>query len=76
MTETLTVRRTRRAKGVPMAPKVAAKRNILDETYPETKAVIQQLVKEEMKKHGYSRQKDPFVKKMNNVLTQYTKTNF
>lgn len=45
MTETLTVRRTRRAKGVPMAPKVAAKRNILDETYPETKAVIQQLIR-------------------------------
>ncbi|MGR3765253.1 hypothetical protein [Rossellomorea sp. NS-SX7] len=76
MTETLTVRRRRRAKGVPLAPKVAAKRNILDETSPEIKAVIHQLVEEEMKKHGYSRQKDPFVKRMNNVLTRYSKTNF
>ncbi|WP_316571324.1 hypothetical protein [Neobacillus sp. YIM B06451] len=72
----LTVRRPKREKRVAIAPKIAPKRTLPEGASIDTKETIQQIVKEEMKRNGYSRKNDPFVRRINNVITHYSKDSF
>jgi hypothetical protein len=63
-------KRQKKLRVAHMTPKVAAPSMRRDDSV-ERKATIQRLVEEEIKKNGYSRENDPFVRAVNNVITRY-----